>query len=95
MARAMALLYIGPLNAPDLHSDYHISPIFTPASLLFQFPPVYMSCGERDPFVDDVSLSLEVLISAATFLTNASPSLCFLRLLSSLGNLERLKKLED
>ncbi|KAK4048272.1 hypothetical protein OIO90_005891 [Microbotryomycetes sp. JL221] len=53
MCRAMALLYIGPNNAPDMHSDYHISPIFTPASLLVQFPPVYLSCGERDPFVDD------------------------------------------
>jgi len=51
----MALLYIGPRNVPDLHSDYHISPIFTPPSLLCQFPPVYMSCGERDPFIDDVS----------------------------------------
>ncbi|GAA5910470.1 hypothetical protein JCM6882_007363 [Rhodosporidiobolus microsporus] len=53
MCRAMALLYIGPRNAPDLHSDYHISPIFTPPNLLAQFPPVYISCGERDPFVDD------------------------------------------
>ncbi|KAK4047127.1 hypothetical protein OIV83_005579 [Microbotryomycetes sp. JL201] len=53
MCRAMALLYIGPNNAPDMHSDYHISPIFTPANLLAQFPPVYLSCGERDPFVDD------------------------------------------
>ncbi|GAA6005890.1 uncharacterized protein JCM10292_005604 [Rhodotorula paludigena] len=53
MCRAMALLYIGPRNAPDLHSDYHISPIFTPPQLLARFPPVYMSCGERDPFVDD------------------------------------------
>ncbi|GAA5999737.1 hypothetical protein JCM10207_005885 [Rhodosporidiobolus poonsookiae] len=53
MCRAMALLYIGPRNAPDLHSDYHISPIFTPPNLLAQFPPVYLSCGERDPFVDD------------------------------------------
>lgn len=53
--RAMALLYIGPRNAPDLHTEYHISPIFTPAHLLAQFPPVYLTCGERDPFVDDVS----------------------------------------
>lgn len=53
MCRAMALLYVGPRNAPDLHTDYHISPIFTPASLLAQFPPVYLACGERDPFVDD------------------------------------------
>ncbi|GAA6060484.1 hypothetical protein JCM10212_007115 [Sporobolomyces blumeae] len=53
MLRAMALLYIGPRNSPDLHSDYHISPIFTPPHLLHQFPPVYMCCGERDPLVDD------------------------------------------
>lgn len=56
----MALLYIGPNNAPDMHSDYHISPIFTPANLLAQFPPVYLSCGERDPFVDDVSIISDV-----------------------------------
>ncbi|CDR40286.1 hypothetical protein NBRC10512_007665 [Rhodotorula toruloides] len=56
MCRAMALLYIGPRNAPDLHSDYHISPIFTPPALLAHFPPVYLSCGERDPFVDDTVL---------------------------------------
>lgn len=49
----MALLYVGPRNAPDLHSDYHLSPIFTPSHMLAQFPPVYMSCGERDPLVDD------------------------------------------
>ena len=53
MCRAMAILYIGPHNAPDLQSDYHISPIFTPAHLLAHFPPVYLQCGERDPFVDD------------------------------------------
>ncbi|GAA5911378.1 hypothetical protein JCM8208_005235, partial [Rhodotorula glutinis] len=53
MLRAMALLYIGPRNAPDLHSDFHISPIFTPPHMLARFPPVYMSCGERDPLVDD------------------------------------------
>ena len=52
----MALLYIGPRNAPDLHSDFHISPIFTPPHMLARFPPVYMSCGERDPLVDDVRL---------------------------------------
>ncbi|GAA5843500.1 hypothetical protein JCM9279_000769 [Rhodotorula babjevae] len=53
MLRAMALLYIGPRNAPDLHSDFHISPIFTPPHMLARFPPVFMSCGERDPLVDD------------------------------------------
>ncbi len=25
----------------------------TPAKLLAQFPPVYLLCGERDPFSDD------------------------------------------
>lgn len=58
----MALLYIGPRDAPDLHTDYHISPIFTPLALLAQFPPVFVSCGERDPFVDDVSYSVHLKI---------------------------------
>lgn len=66
----MALLYVGPRNAPDLHSDYHLSPIFTPSYLLAQFPPVYMSCGERDPLVDDVRAQPAI----GTFLV--SPGLC-------------------
>lgn len=51
--RAMAILYIGPHRNPDFYSDYHISPILTPAHLLAQFPPLLMQCGEKDPFVDD------------------------------------------
>ncbi|KAG0148927.1 hypothetical protein CROQUDRAFT_40711 [Cronartium quercuum f. sp. fusiforme G11] len=53
MMRCMAICYIGPRNAPDLTKDYHISPIFAPADVLARFPPVYLVCGEKDPFVDD------------------------------------------
>lgn len=51
--RAMAILYIGPKLNPDFQTDYYISPILAPARLLAHFPPVYMTCGEKDPFVDD------------------------------------------
>ncbi|CAL1707366.1 unnamed protein product [Somion occarium] len=53
MMRAMAILYIGPHRNPDFASDYHLSPILSPSHLLAQFPPLLMSCGEKDPFVDD------------------------------------------
>ncbi|PLW17512.1 hypothetical protein PCANC_08016 [Puccinia coronata f. sp. avenae] len=53
MMRCMAICYVGPRNAPDLTKDHHISPIFTPSSILARFPPVYLVCGEKDPFVDD------------------------------------------
>ncbi|KAK7687173.1 hypothetical protein QCA50_009677 [Cerrena zonata] len=53
MMRAMAILYIGPHRNPDFASDYHISPLLAPAALLARFPPLLMSCGEKDPFVDD------------------------------------------
>jgi len=49
----MAILYIGPHRNPDFASDYHLSPILAPAELLAQFPLMLMSCGEKDPFVDD------------------------------------------
>lgn len=51
--RAMAILYIGPKRNPDFETDYYISPILSPPHLLAHFPPVYLICGERDPFVDD------------------------------------------
>jgi hypothetical protein len=51
--RAMAILYIGPRRNPDFETDYYISPVLAPAHLLAHFPPVYLICGERDPFVDD------------------------------------------
>ncbi|KAJ3748948.1 Alpha/Beta hydrolase protein [Lentinula detonsa] len=53
MMRAMAILYIGPHRNPDFTTDYHLSPILAPTSLLAQFPPLLMQCGEKDPFVDD------------------------------------------
>lgn len=53
MMRAMAILYIGPQRCPDFETDYYISPILSPAENLAHFPPVYLICGERDPFVDD------------------------------------------
>jgi hypothetical protein len=49
----MAILYVGPHFNPDFASDYHISPILTPARLLAKFPPLLLQCGEKDPFVDD------------------------------------------
>jgi hypothetical protein len=51
--RAMAILYIGPHFNPDFASDYHISPILTPAQILAKFPPLLLQCGEKDPLVDD------------------------------------------
>ncbi len=51
--RAMAILYIGPHRNPDFQSDYQLSPILAPDHLLAQFPPLLMTCGEKDPFVDD------------------------------------------
>ncbi|CAE6403208.1 unnamed protein product [Rhizoctonia solani] len=53
MMRAMAILYIGPKNNPDFKTDYRISPLLAPSSLLAEFPPLLMTCGEKDPFVDD------------------------------------------
>ncbi|KAG8837918.1 hypothetical protein FRC18_007261 [Serendipita sp. 400] len=53
MMRAMAILYLGPVADPDFERDYYISPVLAPSSLLAHFPPVLMTCGEKDPFVDD------------------------------------------
>ncbi|KEP55388.1 alpha/beta-hydrolase [Rhizoctonia solani 123E] len=53
MMRAMAILYIGPKSNPDFKTDYRISPLLAPSSLLAEFPPLLMTCGEKDPFVDD------------------------------------------
>ena len=49
----MAILYMGPSRSPDFATDYYISPILAPPGLLAHFPPVYLICGEKDPFVDD------------------------------------------
>lgn len=53
MMRAMIILYIGPHNKPDFSTDYLLSPILAPDSLLAQFPKTYFLTGERDPLVDD------------------------------------------
>lgn len=53
MMRAMMILYIGPHNRPDFSSDYLLSPILAPDSLLVEFPKTYIMTGERDPLVDD------------------------------------------
>lgn len=41
------------MSDPDFEQDYYISPILAPPSLLAKFPPMLMTCGEKDPFVDD------------------------------------------
>lgn len=53
MMRAMILLYIGPHNRPDFSTDYLLSPILAPDSLLALFPKTCFMTGERDPLVDD------------------------------------------
>jgi len=53
MMRAMIILYIGPHNRPDFSTDYHLSPILAPNSILAHFPKTYILTGERDPLVDD------------------------------------------
>ncbi|KAA8574594.1 hypothetical protein EYC84_006036 [Monilinia fructicola] len=53
MMRAMIILYIGPHNRPDFSTDYLLSPILAPDSLLARFPKTYFITGERDPLVDD------------------------------------------
>ena len=49
----MVILYIGPSNRPDFQTEFYLSPIVAPDSLLAKFPPVYFLTGERDPLVDD------------------------------------------
>lgn len=53
MMRAMVILYVGPHNRPDLSTDFLLSPLLAPESLLVNFPKVFMLTGERDPLVDD------------------------------------------
>ncbi|KAI9883918.1 MAG: tryptophan synthetase [Watsoniomyces obsoletus] len=53
MMRAMIILYVGPHHRPDFSTDYLLSPLLAPESLLVDFPPVYFQTGERDPLVDD------------------------------------------
>ncbi|KAF2190719.1 alpha/beta-hydrolase [Zopfia rhizophila CBS 207.26] len=53
MMRAMIILYIGPHNRPDFSTDFLLSPLLAPDSLLAKFPRTWMLTGERDPLVDD------------------------------------------
>lgn len=53
MMRAMVILYVGPHNRPDLATDFLLSPLLAPESLLVHFPKLYLMTGERDPLVDD------------------------------------------
>ena len=53
MMRAMAILYVGPDHRPDFTTDFLLSPIVAPDSLLQMFPKCYFLTGERDPLVDD------------------------------------------
>ncbi|KAK7525087.1 Alpha/Beta hydrolase protein [Phyllosticta citriasiana] len=53
MMRAMIVLYIGPHNRPDFSTDYLLSPLLAPESLLVNMPKTYFLTGERDPLVDD------------------------------------------
>lgn len=53
MMRAMVILYIGPYNRPDFTTDFLLSPIVAPESLLARFPKTFFLTGERDPLVDD------------------------------------------
>ncbi|KAF2090473.1 alpha/beta-hydrolase, partial [Saccharata proteae CBS 121410] len=53
MMRAMIILYIGPYNRPDFSTDFLLSPLLAPESLLAKMPKTYFLTGERDPLVDD------------------------------------------
>lgn len=53
MMRAMIILYIGPHHRPDFSTDFLLSPLLAPESLLARFPRLWMLTGERDPLVDD------------------------------------------
>ncbi|EPS28297.1 hypothetical protein PDE_03243 [Penicillium oxalicum 114-2] len=53
MMRAMIILYIGPHHRPDFNTDFYLSPVLAPDTLLSQFPKTYIMTGERDPLVDD------------------------------------------
>ncbi|KAL8741921.1 MAG: hypothetical protein Q9190_005531 [Brigantiaea leucoxantha] len=53
MMRAMIILYVGPHARPDFSTDFLLSPLLAPESLLSQFPKTYFLTGERDPLVDD------------------------------------------
>ncbi|KAF9953495.1 hypothetical protein BGZ70_000223 [Mortierella alpina] len=51
--RALMVMYIGGDSGLDHKSDYLVSPINTPDSILAQYPRTYIITGEKDPLVDD------------------------------------------
>ncbi|TGZ81327.1 alpha/beta-hydrolase [Ascodesmis nigricans] len=53
MMRSMVMLYIGPSHRPSFTTDFLLSPIVAPDTLLARFPRTYFLTGERDPLVDD------------------------------------------
>ncbi|KAI4201700.1 MAG: hypothetical protein LQ350_003054 [Teloschistes chrysophthalmus] len=53
MMRAMIILYVGPHTRPDFSTDYLLSPLLAPETLLAKFPKTCFLTGERDPLVDD------------------------------------------
>ncbi|KAI9770772.1 MAG: hypothetical protein M1840_003022 [Geoglossum simile] len=53
MMRAMIILYVGPHHRPDFTTDFLLSPLLAPESLIARFPKTYFLTGERDPLVDD------------------------------------------
>lgn len=56
MLRAMIVLYVGEYRRPDFATDYLLSPLRAPDSLLARFPKTFLLCGERDPLVDDTAI---------------------------------------
>ncbi|KAI8913392.1 Alpha/Beta hydrolase protein [Gorgonomyces haynaldii] len=55
--RAMGIMYLADSPIiPDMASDYYISPILIPDTVLAQFPRTYFLCGEKDPLVDDTMI---------------------------------------
>lgn len=56
MLRAMIVLYVGEYRRPDFATDYLLSPLRAPESLLARFPKTFLLCGERDPLVDDTAI---------------------------------------
>lgn len=56
MMRAMIILYIGPHYRPDFGTDFLLSPLLAPESILVKMPKTYFLTGERDPLVDDTAI---------------------------------------
>ena len=65
MMRAMIILYVGPHHRPDFATDFLLSPLLAPESLLARFPKTYFLTGERDPLVDDTVIFAGRLRQAA------------------------------